>query len=80
MSIQLNHTLKKILVRGEPVSALTSMSVDGMLTCKLVRGSVNGDVFIEFVETKLIPSLMLLNGITPRSVVVMNNCSIHHVN
>ena len=40
---------------------------------------MNGDVFADFVDKCLLPCLMPFNGINPRSVVVMDNTSIHHV-
>lgn len=70
---------QKLLVRGEHVSALCLMSKEGILACKLVRGSVNGDTFIEFVENSLMPNLMPFDGSNPMSVVIMDNCSIHHI-
>ena len=68
------------LARGEHVSAICIMSVDGILTCELVSRSVNGDKFIEFIENSLLPNLMPFNGQYPNSVIVMDNCSIHYVN
>lgn len=51
----------------------------GILECKTVVGSVNGEVFYNFVQTNLLPHLMTFNGSNPHSIVVMDNCSIHHV-
>ena len=68
-----------LLARGEHISAICTISVDGILACKLVRGGVNEERFIEFVENSLRPSLMPFNGQNPNSIVVMDNCSIHHV-
>lgn len=70
---------QKLLVRGEHISALCLMSTEGILACKVARGSVNGDTFLEFVENLLMPNLMPFNGYNPRSVVIMDNCSIHHI-
>ena len=39
----------KLLVRGERISAIACMSVNGMLDCKTVKQTVNGDVFYDFV-------------------------------
>ena len=69
----------KLLVRGKRVSAIAFMSVSGMLGCKTVTGSVNGEVFYDFVQTALLPHLMPFDGKNPHSVIVMDNCSIHHV-
>ena len=40
---------------------------------------MNGDVFIYFVEHNLLPILQPFNGSNARSIVVMDNASIHHV-
>ena len=72
-------TAQRWLVRGERLSTIAMMSTAGVLDCKIVTGSVNGDVFYEFVESCLLPHLMPFNGINPHSVVVLDNASIHHV-
>ena len=40
---------------------------------------MDGDVFCDYVELCLLPYLMPFNCTNPRSVVVMGNASIHHV-
>ena len=40
---------------------------------------MNGERFSEFVRDVLLPHLNPFNGINPRSVVIMDNASIHHV-
>ena len=35
--------------------------------------------FYKFVQTHLLPHLMPYNGVNQHSVVVLDNCSIHHV-
>ena len=50
--------------------------VSELLDCKTVTGSVNSEVFC----TEGSPSsLDAFDGKNPHSVVVMDNCSIHHV-
>ena len=51
----------------------------GVLNVKTVHGTTNGDNFYQFVQTRLLPHLMPFNGTNPHSVVVMDNCAIHHV-
>ena len=46
---------------------------------KTLTGTSDGDAFYSFVQTHLITQLMPYNGINPHSVVIMDNCSIHHV-
>jgi len=70
---------QKLLVRGERISVIVAMTVNGILDLQIVRGSVNGDVFMDFVERVLLPNLMPFNGTNPNSVVLLDNCSVHHV-
>ena len=59
-----------MLVRGERISAIACISVAGLLDVKTVRGTSDGDTFYDF--------LMPFNGKNPHSVVILDNCSIHH--
>ena len=43
------------------------------------EGSVNGVVFLDLVRKCLLPILMPFDGISPKSVVILDNVSIHHV-
>lgn len=72
-------TSQKLLVRGQRVSAVGVLSAEGILDCHIVAGTVNADSFEEFVEQSLLPHLMPFNGTNPHSIVVLDNCSIHHV-
>lgn len=40
---------------------------------------VNSEHFLDFVDKSLVHHLMPFDGINPRSVVVLDNASIHHV-
>ena len=55
------------------------ISVSGLLDVKVVRGTTNGDTFYDFIKEHLLLNLMPFNGENPHSVVIMDNCSIHHV-
>ena len=70
-----NHSL---FFRGERVSAISCMSICGILDVKMVTETSTGDTFYEFVQTHLIPHLLPFNGINPHSVVILDNCLIHH--
>ena len=67
----------KFLVRGERVSALAAMSVNGIIALKIVQGSVDGDAFYDFVCT-LLPHLLPYDSHNQHSVIILDNCSIHH--
>lgn len=68
-----------MLVRGERVSAIAIMSTSGLLDVCTRTGTTNGEAFYEFIEKNLLPHLQQFNGVNPHSVVVMDNCSIHHI-
>ena len=69
----------RLLVRGVRYSGITVMSLGGINDVQLVEGSVNGDKFEESVTETLLPILNPFDGTNTRSVVIMDNCSIHHV-
>ena len=69
----------RLLHRGRRISAIAAMSISGVLAYNLVRGSVNGERFLEFVQGKLVPEMQPYDGESPHSILVMDNCSIHHV-
>ena len=79
-SIRGRHLIsEKLLVRCKRISTIAFMSVNGMLDCKTVSGSVDGTIFYDFVQTLLIHHLMPFDGHNPHSVVILDNCSIHHM-
>ena len=41
--------------------------------------TVDAQIFFDFVRGSLIPNMLPFDGSSPRSVAVMDNCSIHHV-
>ena len=70
---------ERLLVKGKRYSTLDSMSMGSMLDVHITTESVNADMFCDYVERCLLPYSMPLNCTNPRSVVVMDNASIHHV-
>jgi len=71
-----NH---QFLFRGSRLSALAFISMCGLLDVKLVEGTTNGDTFYNFVEECLLPHLLPFDGNNPHSIVIMDNCSVHHI-
>ena len=69
---------QKLLVRGERISAIAAMTSCCVLDIQIVRGGVTGDDFIDFINKMLLPHMMPFNGSNPNSVVILDNCSIHH--
>ncbi len=64
--------------RGKHLSAIAAMCCDGVLGCQIREGGVNSEVFQAFLDMELASKLLPFNGINPRSIVVMDNASIHH--
>ena len=69
----------RILARGVRYSAIPIMSLEGIHDVFITQGTVNGEKFVQFITEYLLPILMPFNYINPRSVVIMDNASIHHV-
>ena len=55
------------------------MTTTGILAVELRKGSVNGDHFFDYVRGSLIPEILPFDGRCPKSIAVVDNCSIHHV-
>ena len=70
---------RQCFTRGERISVIAAMNTKGILALKVVRGTVDGNEFIDFVQGHLVPALLPFNGVNPNSIVLMDNCSVHHV-
>ena len=70
---------RRILIRGTRYSVIPILSLEGIHDCYITDGTVNGEKFTAFVRDCLLPVLLPFNWTNPRSVVVMDNASIHHV-
>ena len=60
--------------RGKRFSAIPVLTTRGIEDVFVTDKTVNGDIFLQFVEQCLVPVLS-----NARSVVIMDNASIHHV-
>ena len=69
----------QLLVRGVRYSAIPIMSMEGIHDVYITEGTVDGQGFSEFVRSYLLPILLPFNNVNPRSVIIMDNASIHHV-
>jgi len=63
--------------RSERHSILPAYTSSGLLTRMIYQGSINGPRFLWFLEQKVLPMCTPFPG--PRSVLLMDNCSTHHV-
>ena len=68
-----------LLIRGTRYSAIQIVSVVGVHDVYIAEGNMSGERFARFVQDSLVPILIPFNCTNPRSVVVMDNASIHHM-
>ena len=69
----------KFVSCGKRLSAIPVVTTCGIEDIFVTDKTVNGDVFLQVVEQCLVPVLQPFNGSNARSVVIMDNASIHHV-
>ena len=67
-----------LFTRDKHLSAIAAMCCDGVLGCRINEGGVKSEDFQSFLDMDLASKLLPFNGMNPRSVVVMDNASIHH--
>lgn len=58
--------------RGQNVSLIGGMSIDGLIATMSIIGSVNTDVFLFYIQKILIPQLWV------GAIVLMDNLPVHH--
>ena len=64
---------------GRRYTQIMAMSTCGIEDVYVTEGNMDGDRFLKYVQRSLLPLLMPFDGTNPKSVVVMDNASIHHV-
>ena len=69
----------KFLSRGKRLSAIAAITISELLCYELHEENVDGDTFYLFIQRTFLPNLLPFDGHNRNSVVVMDNCSIHHV-
>ena len=75
----LTPVTQQLCVYGKRISAIGIMTTRGIEDSYIVEGSVNADIFLRFIERCLLPIIKPFDGDNPRSVVILDNCAIHHV-
>ena len=66
-------------IRGECLSAVVAMCTRGIEDIDICEGTTNGEKFAHFLERCIVPILQPFNGSNLRSIVVLDNASIHHI-
>jgi transposase len=69
-------TVTRWFGRRDRISALPAYTIDGYIAAKTFSGTCNGEIFRDFIIDDLLP---LCNPYPhPRSVIVMDNASVHY--
>ena len=69
----------RFLVRGKRISVIAAISTGGLVAAEYFHGTVNSDTFYDFARGSLIPQMNSFDGSSPNSIIIMDNCKIHHV-
>ncbi len=67
-----------LYISGKRISAISAISTRRVEDVYLAEGGVNGDT-CDFIRKCLLPVLLPFNGSNPRSIIVIDNASIHHI-
>lgn len=68
----------RIVIRGKRVSARAAISNEELVRVELTYGTVTGERFADFIRGTLIPEMTPFDGSPKKSVIIMDNCTIHH--
>lgn len=72
-------TNTRLLVRGQRYNAIAAMSSSTVLALEVIKETVNGDRFFDFLRGTLIPQMHPFDGQSSNSILVLDNCTVHHV-
>ena len=72
-------TCIQLLTRKRRISCIVVMSSDGIVAVEQTQQTVGSSIFFEFVCGNLLPNSQPFDGTNSHSVVVMDNCTVHHV-
>ncbi|GLB45137.1 hypothetical protein LshimejAT787_2000450 [Lyophyllum shimeji] len=67
---------RRCFVRGQRYSILPVLTLDGIIAHDVIQGSVTSESFVQFLREFVVPLTNPYPG--PRSVLILDNCSIHH--
>ena len=79
MGMALEGSLPEITLKlsRKRYSMIAAKSNDGVEDIYIQERNVNGAVFLDFIRRCLIPVLMPFNGHNPKSIVIVDNASVH---
>ena len=74
--LEVNKPFVVVLLLEEREYVIAAMTSDGILEYELTSGSVNADKFLDFIRGRLVPSMQQFPA--QHSILVLDNCAIHH--
>ena len=69
---------KRLLVRGKLTNTIVGLTSCGIIASMIAQTTMNGDTFFDFARGSLLPIKQPFDGRSPHSILIMDNCSIHH--
>ena len=69
---------QRYITRGNRVNAIVAICTEGVIEYEFHSTTVNADHFIDFLRGSLIPMMLPFDGCNHRSIIVLDNASIHH--
>ena len=69
----------RILARGKRVNTISAICTEGLESAEYTTGSVNGECIFDFIRASVIPNMLPFDGTSPKSILVMDNASVHHI-
>lgn len=58
---------------------MSALSTGGIEDIETIDGTFNGESFTTFIEENILPMMQPFNGTNPRSILMLDNASIHHI-
>ena len=68
---------RRLLFRGQRINVIAAMSSSEVIATEMSKSTVDGCNFFDFLRGTIIPNMMPLPN--PRSVLILDNCSVHHI-
>ena len=69
----------RLLLRGKRISVMAAMSSEKIIAHEYFTGTLDSHRFFDFIRGTLIPQMHPFDGSSPMSILIMDNCSVHHV-
>lgn len=67
-------------MRGQRISTISAISTEGLIALDMkISSSVDSDFLYDFIRGSLMSQMHPFDGSSPKSIVKMDNCSIHCV-